>query len=45
MRIQKRPLSPESSHMLSERGFYTEADIRMIIQGAVQEAVAALIAD
>jgi len=25
MRIQKRPLSPESSHMLSERGFYTEA--------------------
>ena len=45
MRIQKRPLSPESSHMLSERGFYTEADIRMIIQGAVQEAVAALNAD
>lgn len=45
MRIQSKVTSPAGSPRVPERGFFTEADIRMIIQGAVQEAVAALMAD
>ena len=45
MRIQSKVTSPAASPRMPERGFFTEADIRMIIQGAVQEAVAALMID
>lgn len=45
MRIQKKLPNAGVSPSIPERGFYTEADIKMIIQDAVQEAVAALITD
>ncbi len=45
MRIQKKSPNAGVSPFIPERGFYTEADIKMIIQDAVQEAVAALITD
>ena len=45
MRIPKISSASDSSHYLSDRGFYTEADIRMIIRGAVQEAIAELMTE
>ncbi len=41
MKIQKRPYGGPAPSSIQEQGFYTEADIKKIVQEAVQDAFTA----